>query len=82
MITRTMLSDATVIYPSHHDRRVPDASPLYGDLSALPQTLIHLGKYEALLGDNLRYADGLEKAGRNVVVHVRRGMPHVSCGLN
>jgi acetyl esterase/lipase len=80
-IRRKALVETVNLYLRDHDPRAPDASPLYGDLSGLPPTLIHVGENEILLDDSLRYAQRLEALGGSVVVHVWRGMPHVFCGF-
>lgn len=81
MLKQKMLSDAAALYLGAQDRRTPDASPLYGDLSGLPPTLILVGEYEILLDDSLRYAARKEAVGGEITVHVWKGMPHVFCGL-
>lgn len=81
VIKKQMLADTALMYLGDHDRRTPDASPLYGDLSGLPPVLIHVGDYELLLDDSVRYAQRLEAAGGSVELHVWRGMPHVFCGF-
>ncbi|WP_158811322.1 alpha/beta hydrolase [Beijerinckia sp. L45] len=77
VLKRNVLAEIAAMYLGDCDPRAPDASPLYGDLSNLPPTLIHVGDFEILLDDSLRYADRMDAAGGNVVLHVWRGMPHV-----
>jgi acetyl esterase/lipase len=52
------------------------ASPLYGDASGLPPTLIHVGSDEILRDDAIRMADKLRAAGCDVEIEVWPRMPH------
>ena len=54
----------------------PYASPLYGDASGLPPTLIQVGSEEILRDDALRMADKLRAAGCAVEIEVWPRMPH------
>jgi monoterpene epsilon-lactone hydrolase len=63
-------------YLAGADPRTPYASPLYGDLSGLPPTLIQVGSDEILLDDALRMADKLWAAGCGVQIETWPRMPH------
>jgi len=52
------------------------ASPLYGDASGLPPTLIHVGSDEILRDDAIRMAEKLKAAGCDVEIEVWPRMPH------
>lgn len=52
------------------DRSDPDVSPLYGDLGALPATLMLVGTRDVLLEDNLALAARLSAAGNEVDLRV------------
>ena len=52
-------------------------SPIYGDLSGLPPTLIHVGSREILLGDAARFAEKLRRAGVESTLRVFDGMFHL-----
>ncbi len=54
----------------------PTASPLYGDLSGLPESLIFAGSDEILLGDSVEMAKKLERQGCACELHVEEGMWH------
>jgi acetyl esterase len=54
----------------------PFASPLRGDLSKFPATLVVVGEIDPLLDDGVKFAAKLEKAGRKVVLSSHAGMPH------
>ena len=77
MLRREALDGAAKLYLGNHDRRAPEASPMYGELSDLPPVQIHVGENEILLDDALRYAHRLEATGGEVAVHVWQGMTHV-----
>lgn len=54
-----------------------DLSPIMGDLSALPPTLLQVSASEMLYDDSLRYAVKAKAAGSNVTVQSWRDMCHV-----
>jgi monoterpene epsilon-lactone hydrolase len=58
------------------DPRNSYASPLYGDASGLPPTLIHVGSDEVLRDDSIRMAEKLRAAGCDVQIEVWPRMPH------
>jgi epsilon-lactone hydrolase len=58
------------------DPRNHFASPLYGDPSGLPPTLIHVGSDEILRDDAVRMAEKLRAAGCEVEIEVWPRMPH------
>jgi monoterpene epsilon-lactone hydrolase len=63
-------------YLAGADPRHPYASPLYGDPSGLPPTLIQVGSDEILRDDAVRMADRLKAAGCEVEMEVWPRMPH------
>jgi epsilon-lactone hydrolase len=63
-------------YLAGTDPRNPYASPLYGDASGLPPTLIHVGSDEILRDDAVRMAHKLRSAGCDVEIEVWPRMPH------
>jgi acetyl esterase/lipase len=58
------------------DPRTPYASPLYGDPTGLPPTLIQVGSDEILLDDSVRMAARMRSAGCEVELEISRRMPH------
>jgi acetyl esterase/lipase len=64
------------LYLAGADPRMPYASPLYGDPSDLPPTLIQVGSDEVLLDDSVRMAERLRAAGRHVEIEIWPRMPH------
>lgn len=77
LLTRTALQAARQRYLGQHDAGDPLASPLYGDLTGLPPTMLHVGEDEILLDDARRYAERLDVAGSVGALHVWKGMVHV-----
>ena len=63
-------------YLAGADARHPYASPLYGDGSGLPPTLIQAGSDEILRDDAVRMAEKLTAAGCEVDLEVWPRMPH------
>ena len=64
-------------YLNGADATNPYASPIYGDLSGLPHSLIQVGGDEVLLDDSRRLAEGLEKVGVPVLLQEWAEMQHV-----
>jgi len=60
------------IRPNH-----PMVSPVYGDLSGLPPTLVHASAHEMLLDDAVRYANKASVQGSPVELQVWNDMLHV-----
>jgi acetyl esterase/lipase len=64
-------------YLAGADARHPYASPLHGDLTDLPPTLIQVGSDEILLDDSTCMAERLRGAGCQIGLEVWPRMPHV-----
>ncbi len=64
-------------YLAGADPRLPYASPLYGNLTGLSPTLIHVGGDEVLGDDAVRMYEGLRLAGCDVELEIWPRMPHV-----
>jgi acetyl esterase/lipase len=76
-----MLSRADAAYLARYylgetDPRTPYASPIYGDPSGLPPTLIQVGSDEILLDDSVQMAGRMRAAGCEVELEVWPRMPH------
>ncbi|MBZ9557070.1 MULTISPECIES: alpha/beta hydrolase [unclassified Modicisalibacter] len=59
----------------------PRVSPLEGDLTGLPPTLIQCGEAEILLDDSRRYAEQAQQSGSPVTLSLWDDMPHVFVGF-
>lgn len=64
-------------YAGNHDLAAPLLSPIYADLSGLPQLLIQVGTDEVLLDDAMRLAERASDAGVDVTLDVWDEMFHV-----
>jgi epsilon-lactone hydrolase len=58
------------------DPRNPLASPIHGDLSGLPPTLIHVGDHETVLDDSRVFAEKAKRAGCDVDLVIWDDMIH------
>lgn len=71
------IKEGADFYLGDVDPRTPYASPVYGDLSGLPPSLIQVGGDEVLLDDSRRLAEALKQAGVPVLLQEWEGMQHV-----
>ena len=69
--------EAVRLYSAGFDRSDWHISPLYGDLSVLPKTLLLTGSRDMLTPDNLIFAQKARAAGVEVEVVYEEGMFHV-----
>lgn len=58
------------------NRRDPFVSPVFGDLSGLPESLIYVGSCEILRDDSVMLANRLREAGCRVTLKVEEGAWH------
>lgn len=58
------------------DRKHPYASPLFGDLSGLPPTIIQVGNNETGRDDSTRFAQKAKEAGSEIQIKVWKDMFH------
>ncbi len=71
------LTTLASLYLAGSDAKHPLASPLFANLSDLPQMLIQVGSDEILLDDSTRLAKLAKVAGVDVELEVWQGMWHV-----
>ena len=76
MMDITRLPALADCYLAGADARHPYASPLYGDATGLPPTLIQVGSDEILRDDAVRMAGRLKEAGCKTEIEVWPRMPH------
>ncbi len=66
----------TELYADGHDRREPYISPLFGDLSGFPPSIVLSGTRDRLLSDNVRMHRALRSAGVEAELHVWEAAGH------
>lgn len=64
------------LYAGKHDLKHPLISPVYGDLSGFPPTILITGTRDILLSDNVRTHRKLRAAGVIADLHVFEGFSH------
>ncbi len=65
------------LYTAGNDPKLPEISPLYGNLAGLPPMLIHAAQYDVFAGDAQRFAARTEEAGTAVKLKVWEQMWHI-----
>lgn len=74
------LEHCNILYAAGHDLTDPYLSPLYGDLTGFPPTLIQTGTRDILLSNSVLMHRKLRKAGVKAELHVWEAMPHGGFG--
>lgn len=64
------------LYIGDADPRNPTISPIYGDLSGLPPTLLEPGSREIIVSDSIRWARNARAAGVDVTLDIWDGQAH------
>jgi monoterpene epsilon-lactone hydrolase len=64
------------LYAQGHDPRDPYISPVYGDLTGFPPTIVLTGTRDMLLSDNVRMHRALRSAGVDARLHVWEAAGH------
>lgn len=77
LISSEELRNTAVLYAGQEDLRNPYISPLYGDFTGFPPTLIHVGTNEVLLDDSRELAKRLDAQGVETDIDIYDGMWHV-----
>lgn len=76
-VSRGSIANLREAYLQGHDPRDPLASPVFGDLRALPPVLFLIGSGEVLLDDSRRAAAAINEHGGAAQVSVYEDMVHV-----
>ena len=70
-------ADAPIrLYAGGHDPQEPYISPLFGDLTGFPPTILLTGTRDMLLSDNVRMHRALRQAGVAAELHVWEAAGH------
>jgi acetyl esterase/lipase len=75
------LPECNALYAAGHDLTDPYLSPLHGDLTGFPPTLVQTGTRDILLSNSVLMHRKLRKAGVQAELHVWEAMPHGGFGL-
>lgn len=70
------LGDAAKLYAGQHDLKDPFLSPVYGDVTGFPPTLLTSGTRDLFLSNTVRMHLKLREAGVNADLIVFEGMSH------
>jgi len=70
------LQAANLLYANGADLSHPYLSPLFGDLTGLPPTLLQSGTRDLFLSNTVRLHRALRSAGVSAELHVFEAMPH------
>jgi monoterpene epsilon-lactone hydrolase len=73
--TTALLAPAAA-YAGDHALDHPLVSPLFADLAGLPPTLLQVGGREVLLGDAIRFAQAMRRAGGDITLDIADGCWH------
>ena len=77
MLHPSWLTSSAEMYAGDTAKDEPGLSPLFGDMSGYPRTLIQVGSDEILLSDSTRAEAAMKDAGVDVTIQVSEGMWHV-----
>ena len=77
MLTPQWLTSSAAHYGAGKPLDTPGMSPLFGDLTDFPRTLIQVGSDEILLDDSRRAAAALRAAGTECELQIYDGLWHV-----
>ena len=64
------------LYANGHDLKDPMLSPVYGDMTGFPPTLLTTGTRDLLLSNTVRVHRKLRQAGVRADLHVYEGQSH------
>ncbi len=76
MVPAHLLDELAAFYIGTHDPENPYLSPLYGDFTGFPASLLLASDSEALCDDAIRVADKMKAAGVPVVLQLWTKLPH------
>ncbi len=68
--------DLIALYADGHDLEDPNLSPVFGEFTGFPPTLLQSGTRDILLSNTVRLHRRLRAAGVDAELHVWEAMPH------
>lgn len=74
------LADVNQLYADGHDLTDPYLSPLFGDLTGFPPTLLISGTRDLFLSNTVRMHRTLRESGVDADLHVFDARPHAGYG--
>ena len=76
------LGRAALLYANGHDLKDPQLSPIYGDFTGFPPTILTSGTRDLFLSNTMRTHRNLRRAGVVAELHVYEGQSHAQYGFN
>lgn len=80
VVLKAGLPEANALYAGGHDLRDPLISPLFGELTGFPPTLLQAGTRDLFLSNAVRMHRALRAADVEAELHVWEAMPHGDFG--
>lgn len=81
VVLKGSLAQCNLLYAAGHDLTDPYLSPLFGDLTGFPPTLVQSGTRDLFLSNSVLIHRKLRSAGVDAELHVWEAMPHGSFGM-
>jgi acetyl esterase/lipase len=75
-VLTSSLAESIALYAGDHDLTDPYLSPLFGDFTAFPPTLVQAGTRDLFLSNAVRVHRAMRAAGVDAQLHVFEAMPH------
>jgi len=75
-VLTSSLADSIALYAGDHDLTDPYVSPLFGDFTSFPPTLLQAGTRDLFLSNAVRMHRKMRAAGVDAELHVYEAMPH------
>lgn len=76
LVNHALMELFSMIYMGDGDRRSPEVTPFYNDMSGLPPVLIHVGSWEMLRDDSVTIAERIKAVGGSAELKIWDGMVH------
>jgi acetyl esterase/lipase len=75
-VLTSSLADSIALYAGDHDLTDPYLSPLFGEFTGFPPTLLQAGTRDLFLSNAVRLHRAMRNAGVDAELHVFEAMPH------